>query len=261
MRFKITLRPIGQGQQVLPINYQHPLASWIYKTIAGGNAQYAQWLHENGFKERDKRFKMFCFSNLSTPNARVEGDRLYLSGADSTFVLSFLPQRSTEEFVKGLFSQQEFELGDRNSRARLNVNTIEMVQEPEFGTEMEFECMSPLTVSAFRTDQSKEYLAPHDPRYANAIIENLATKHTAYYGTAPERITDEKFELLGQPKMKGVFINKSGLNKPIKVIGYKYRFRLKASAQLLRIGYQTGFGELNSMGFGCVGEKEKKKAG
>lgn len=51
MRFKITMRPLGNGEKLLPINYQYPAASWIYKTIAGGDADYARWLHENGFAD------------------------------------------------------------------------------------------------------------------------------------------------------------------------------------------------------------------
>ena len=54
------------------------------------------------------------------------------------------------------------------------------------------------------------------------------------------------FELLGQAKQKGIMIKQSDLN-PIKVIGYQYTFRLSADAALLKMGYDTGFGEDNSM--------------
>ena len=40
-----------------------------------------------------------------------------------------------------------------------------------------------------------------------------------------------------------------------KLIGYQFDFFLDAPAELIRIGYYTGFGEKNSVGFGCVGIK------
>ena len=44
MRFKITLQSISGSQ--IPINYQYPLSSAIYKILAKGYASYAQFLHE-----------------------------------------------------------------------------------------------------------------------------------------------------------------------------------------------------------------------
>ena len=56
MRFKITLIPDSTKENLLPINYQYPLASWVYKTIATGDRSYAEWLHANGFADGSKRF-------------------------------------------------------------------------------------------------------------------------------------------------------------------------------------------------------------
>lgn len=253
MRFKITLIPDSTKENLLPINYQYPLASWVYKTIATGDRSYAEWLHANGFADGSKRFKFFCFSNLTTPRARVNGDRLILSAEPVTFLLSFLPERSTEEFVKGVFAQQRATIGDSISRASFSVASIEMVPEPAYPETMEFESLSPVVVSAKRPDGTKEYLSPTDARYAKAIIDNLVRKHQVYYGNDPARLPNEQFELIDEPKLKGVLMQKKDLVRPVKVIGYRFRFRITASPEILRLGYVGGFGEENSMGFGCVG--------
>jgi CRISPR-associated endoribonuclease Cas6 len=36
------------------------------------------------------------------------------------------------------------------------------------------------------------------------------------------------------------------------VRGYLCEFELQAPAELLRLGFQAGFGEKNSLGFGCA---------
>lgn len=247
------MRPLGNGEKLLPINYQYPAASWIYKTIAGGDADYARWLHENGFADGSKTFKMFCFSGLTTPNARLNGDRLMLADNDIYMHLSFLPERSTQEFVKGMFSNQEFFLGDRQSKVNFRVSSVEMLPEPHFAETMDFQCLSPITVSMKRDDGTKKYLSPMGEGYGKALIDNLLAKYSAYFGQTVELTGNEKFELLNKPRMKGIFIPKAGLNMPIKVIAYNFQFRITAPIPLLQIGYTAGFGQENSMGFGCVG--------
>jgi signal transduction histidine kinase len=90
MRFKINLaidsRTFGNR---LPINYQYELSAWIYKIIACGDEQYAAWLHENGFSEKHRNFKMFVFSNLYSPGIKFEQDRLIFYSDKASIIGSF----------------------------------------------------------------------------------------------------------------------------------------------------------------------------
>ena len=52
----------------LPLSYQYELASYIYHTLAKGNEEYANWLHENGFSLEGKQFRLFAFSSLKIYN-------------------------------------------------------------------------------------------------------------------------------------------------------------------------------------------------
>lgn len=65
MRFKLKLS-INKEKfgNALPYSYQYELSAYIYHTLAKGDAQYATWLHENGFKLKGKQFRLFSFSNM-----------------------------------------------------------------------------------------------------------------------------------------------------------------------------------------------------
>jgi CRISPR-associated endoribonuclease Cas6 len=249
MRFTIQLSVDESLNPVLPINYQYELASWIYKTIAAGDEQYASWLHGNGFSLGSRNFKLFCFSHLNVPKRKVTGDRLHILSPTVSFKLSFLPERSTEEFIKGVFQNQTLILGDRLSKVQLRVESIALEPARELTSWGVFHTLSPVVVAAARLDRTKEYLTPTDCRYGAMLIGNLKQKYKTYYGHDHADTVTPAFELLGQAKQKGIMIKQSDLN-PIKVIGYQYTFRLSADAALLKMGYDTGFGEDNSMGFG-----------
>ena len=249
MRFVIHLAVDGQAQPKLPLNYQYELASWIYRTIAEGDRDYASWLHANGFSNGGKTFKLFCFSHLNVPKRAIAGDRLHVLSPEITFKLSFLPERSTEEFIKGVFQNQAITLGDRISQARFRVSSIALEPKQEFTSWGVFKTLSPLVVSTAREDRTKAYLPPTDSRYGALLIGNLKQKYKTFYGEDHIDTIKPEFELLGESKQKGIMLKQSG-ETPIKVIGYQFTFRLSADAALLQMGYAAGFGEDNSMGFG-----------
>jgi CRISPR-associated endoribonuclease Cas6 len=59
------------------------------------------------------------------------------------------------------------------------------------------------------------------------------------------------FRLLSAPKEKKIII-KAGTPEETKVRAYLFDFELQAPVPLLEFGYDAGFGEKNSTGFGCV---------
>jgi CRISPR-associated endoribonuclease Cas6 len=108
MRFLLTLSaPIPL--QAIPINYQYPLSAVIYKIIERADAGYAGFLHNQGYGEGLKHFKLFTFSDLKTA-FRIHGDRLQLMTSQAELLVSFhLPEAATH-FIKGLFLDQQIEI-------------------------------------------------------------------------------------------------------------------------------------------------------
>ncbi|MDR3327312.1 MAG: CRISPR-associated endoribonuclease Cas6 [Prevotellaceae bacterium] len=254
MRFKLLLQIHRNiSGNLLPLNYQYPLSAWIYGIIAKSDAAYSTWLHDNGFSSVDssKHFKLFTFSNLWFADAKPLADRLAIFSDTAELQLSFLPEKSTEEFIKGIFSEKEFSLGDRKSRVHFRVQGIEMLPPPVFGMEARFQTLSPITVSLQEETGRIAYLSPETDNYGQLLINNLKEKYRSFY--QKPFVGDEafEFELLSSPQSKLITI-KANTREETRVRGYHCRFRLRADGELLRIMYSSGAGEKGSLGFGMV---------
>ncbi|MEA4936717.1 MAG: CRISPR-associated endoribonuclease Cas6 [Paludibacter sp.] len=253
MRFKLSLTVEKDTYgNALPINYQYELSSFVYTAINRSNARYSTWLHQNGFAVDNKYFRLFTFSNLLIPKYRITGDRLIIESSSTDWEIAFLPEQSTEEFIKGIFSEQVFTIGDRQSKVQFRVAGIELMSEPAFGDAAVFSTLSPVCITRHEPDSGRVIYESPDSQYArNALLMNLKNKYAAFHGH--EFTGDDTFEftLLSSPASKLVSI-KTGTPQQSKVRGYTFRFKLKADRKLLQVMYHSGLGEKNAMGFGCV---------
>jgi CRISPR-associated endoribonuclease Cas6 len=238
---------------LLPINYQYALSSWIYKVIRLADAQYSKFLHDKGFTVDGRNFKMFTFSQLDLRPYSIQGNQIHLLGKEISLTIRFFVDSSLEHFIRGLFMQQQFSLGDRQGSVDLEVSSIEAVAPVHFKPLMQYHCLSPICVSRLREDGSAEYLSPEDGQYGELLLNNLVRKEKAlqFAHTEPRPSLPYRFKLLNAPRKKGVHI-KEGTAGHTQVIGYLFNFELLAPPELHEIGYHAGFGEKNSMGFGCV---------
>jgi CRISPR-associated endoribonuclease Cas6 len=238
----------------LPINYQYELSSWIYKVIERADAQYADFLHNQGFQLNGKRFKMFTFSQLDARPYQVEGNRIRLLGKEISLTLRFAVDSSIDHFIKGLFLQQRFGLGDKYDVVDFEVIAVGTIAPPVFHTTMTYQCLSPICVSRARDDRTAEYLSPETPGYGGLLVQNLVRKSGALISATEsysQDLPDFQFRLLNTPRKKGTHI-KAQTESHTQVIGYLFHFRLTVPVELHELGYDAGFGEKNSMGFGCV---------
>ena len=252
MRFKITLRVHKNAYgNLLPISYQYELSAWIYSVIAKSDHAYAAWLHDNGFANFYKRFKMFVYSNLF-PQCKVTDDRMSIPHDTMFLLLSFLPEKSTEEFVKGIFTENTFTLGDKKSKVQFQVSNIEVLPIPSL-KDREFQTLSPVVVSVRRDNGSIEYVSPEREDYGGMLINNLKEKYLAFYDKAFEGDHHFEFELLSPVKSRLITI-KTNTPQMTKVKGFHYCFRLQADEALLQLMYEAGLGEKNATGFGMIGE-------
>jgi len=252
MRFKLNLSLINRNQNVLPVNYQYELSAWIYKVINQSDPVFAEWLHDKGFSNDQKQFRLFTFSNLIVPQREIINDRLVIKSDQIELIISTLPEETIQHFVSGIFLDREFTLGDRTSSAGFRINTIEALPIPVFTDEMSFRSLSPIFVSdRVEGHRYAQYLAPDYDGYIHLMINNLKEKFNVYTGKeSTYDAHNAALTLLSQSRQKGITI-KSGTPQQSKLVGYQYNFKIKADKELLRMGYFTGFGEKNSMGFGC----------
>lgn len=256
MRFKLVLevnrRAFGN---MLPINYQYEQSAAIYKILSYGDKKYAAWLHENGFQlENGKTFKLFTFSRFKIEKRKIINDRIQILSDTVEWQISFLPEKSTEEFIKGVFNNQIFEIGDKHSCVQFIVKSVEIIPLPDFNESMQFSTMSPMCLKFKREDGKIDYISPKDVRAKRILFVGLADKYSSLYGVKSQySIDDIIFDVFNEPKPVLVTM-KYGTSNQTKVKGYMFKFRIKAPIELLKVMYDGGAGSLCSQGFGCLKE-------
>ncbi len=257
MQFKISLR-CRESNPVLPVNYQYELSAWIYRVIRNADAEYAEFLHRRGHTTGRKSFKLFCFSQLQVPKYRVEADRLHIQSPVISFITGFYLDRTAEEFIRGLFQDQQFRLGDRISQAAFSVETVEMraPRWPNTPGPVRIRLLSPLVIARKHPDdRPDEYLHPADHDFGPLLFLNLLDKYRAATGAeppswwAPARFGFRPVEPR-EPRSKLITI-KTGTAAQTRVKGWMFDFELDAPAELLEVGVLAGFGRMNAEGFGC----------
>jgi len=250
MRFLLSLS-VDQLNSQIPINYQYELSAWIYKTVNEGNPEFADFLHNQGYVNKKKNFKLFCFSNLIVPKFKTELDRLVLACTQVKLMVSLYPIEALEPFIVGLFKNQAFTIGDKKSKAGFVVNSVEKMKEPEFCNQMSFKLLSPIHVIRKNPfDPSKtDHLNPEHKDFEGNFFDNLISKYNAYHESIEFDSSGFKLEILTEPRSKAIHI-KQGTRQETILKSYLFDFKINAPAELIRIGYYAGFGKENSQGFG-----------
>jgi CRISPR-associated endoribonuclease Cas6 len=255
MRLQLTLQ--HPPNQVLPVNYQYLISSWIYRTLGNANAAFAQQLHEQGYDFGGKKYKLFTFSNLRPKwfDLDKRNATFTLAKSPTTLELSFHVDEAVQHFVMGLFKDQKFQLSSGRFRADFEVSGIEMLPPPTFENMMRFRAQTPICISHdIEGNNHATYLTPEDDGYVKLLLQNLLRKKNALQPVLAGEPADllaidfpYDFRILSQPKSKLISI------KGTQVRGYLFDFELTVPEELMRIGYFGGVGEKNSsLGFGMV---------
>ena len=248
MRIKI-IADVGEGI-TLPINYNHLLTSAIYRFLTESNPEYASFLHNEGYGDEQRRFKLFTFSQLMAERRRVTGDRIRF-GSTLAWWVSSPVETFLSHFADTLLTEGRLTLGGH----QLQVKDVSVPRIPRFQSEMRFRCLSPITMSTVRERDGKQvmhYCLPDDPAFSGLVRQNLIRKHEVIHGRLP---SNDAFTLEFD---KNYIDRKRGRVtrlidfKGIKVRGVLCPFSVSGSRALIQIGYECGFGDKNSAGFGMV---------
>lgn len=256
MRFKITLqvnsRAFGRS---LPLNYMYELSSAVYRILSKSDIDYSSWLHKNGFEADRKRFKLFTFSRFVIPRYKIdkENQRLSILSDEVDWYITFLPEKSTRQFIEGVFKFQKMQVGDKRSTVEFMVRSIEILPPLQYKEEMFFETLSPVCISRRGIEVRTEYLSPAHSDYENAIITGVLARYKAYNGEVYNGPLFCDFKLLNTPRSVLVKM-KSDTPEQTFVRGYNYRFKIHLPEPLMHIVYNCGLGEKGSLGFGMLKE-------
>lgn len=248
MRIKITC-DIGEGIS-LPINYNYSLSGVIYQFLRESDPEYAQFLHQDGYEVENRRFKLFTFSQLMAKRREIRGDQIHFR-SPLTWYVSSSQEPFLANFAAALMGTGILQI----ERHRLRVRDVEVLHQPRFGPQMTFRCLSPITMSTKRERAHQlvtHYCLPDDPQFSELVRQNLIRKYEAVYRQSP---TEESFAMTFDQtyidKRKGR-VTRLVDYKGTKIRGVVTPLHVIGAPELIRVGYECGFGDKNSMGFGMV---------
>lgn len=248
----------------IPLNHSYHLAAVIYNTLSRSSYEFATVLHDRGYAQESKRqkFKYFTFSNLQIPIRTVERGEIVSRSREVTLYLSSPKEDFLQHLIVGLFAEGSL----RIHNALFGKECVEKLPEPEWSESMTFSMLSPLAVSVYRDPSSgmntKEYLRYDDSRLSDMLLHNLQAKYRGLFGCEPPengapfsvRFEEEYLKRVREKdrSVEKLITIKDSNGRETRVKAIQCPFTVTGHPELVKVGYECGFGENNSMGFGMV---------
>lgn len=257
MKFMLTLKIDRRYGDGLPFNYQYEQSAVIYRILSQADSSYSLWLHENGFiLNGTKRYKLFSFSPFIFEKVRAMPNEgcLKIIGERAYWNISFIPERSTAEFIQGIFARQRFTIGNKMFKVAFDVIGVEALPSSPVSEEMYFQALSPVCVKLHENNKTK-YLSPTDPLFAQGIQTGLLARYESLYGVPYPDIEHLQIEFVVDETKKlkpKVITIKAGTPAETRVKGYLFSFHLRMPVELMKIAIEGGIGEQCSQGFGFI---------
>ncbi|MDE0638279.1 MAG: CRISPR-associated endoribonuclease Cas6 [Candidatus Poribacteria bacterium] len=180
----------------------------------------------------------------------ITGEQIHFRSTLTWFVSSPTEQ-FLSHFADTLLTQGRLSIGQQ----QLKILDVNIPRTPSFQPNMQFRCLSPIVMSAVRESEGKRrthYCLPDDPELSELIYQNLIRKHEAIHGSAPQNDA-LKFRFdSAYIKRKQRRVTRLVDFKGIKIRGILCPFQVSGSPALIQVGYECGFGDKNSAGFGMA---------
>ncbi|WP_313420013.1 CRISPR-associated endoribonuclease Cas6 [Sphingobacterium multivorum] len=283
MQFKITLKAIERNS-IIPINYQYPISAALYKIIAKGDEQYAEFLHGTGY---GRGFKFFTFSDINCP-FEIKGDRVQLIKDEIFLYVCFHIPETMESFLKGLFASEKIDIADKKSKASFQVLSVESIPNPLLDykeNEIVSKLLKPLSpiVAGIPNERGyDDYLSPDDPRFIENLIYNWRSKIADCYDgeTADgallmmevKEVTDRKRSNVSKKQQEGRTETKGSIRPKSRLVTIKadtkeetkirgwINFGLKVIAErrFVELLLNGGIGLYNAQGMGALAMEESR---
>lgn len=239
--------PFGSS---IPVNYNHILTGLVYNLAGREAPEWAARLHEKGFPGAGQRpYKFFTFSQLygGPGSTKVENGRLVFTTDTLRWTFASCLDVMANIFMDALLSAGTVNIGGMESMvAYVNKETPRSFESRKG----RFIAISPIVGSVYDSQKAHKYLSPDDPAFWKVISMNLSRKWAAL--TGEEAAGEVRFEPdLGYIQRKRT--SKAITVKPGEVvIGHMVPFAAFGPSELLALGYESGFGSRNSLGFGMT---------
>lgn len=231
MRVKVSL--CGRG--LIPFNYNLALAGAVYGPIKRADSDLAYSIHSS------TGYKFFTFSFLQIPKRKISKKGIYV-GDGAYFFVSSPKKEIIHCFVEGILENPEVVIDN----VQFDVESVEIMKRPHFNGKTVFSTLSPIIVRTAKEENGDLRvidLYPTQPKFYENLKSNLVNKYKMLYHIRKENIS---FSKPFSTKCKRIQIKNTFHRASFMV------FEVGGDTELLELGYETGFGEKNSMGFGMV---------
>ena len=261
MRLKLLLQ--CEGNTFLSLNYYYPLSAAVYNLLRFSSPEFSSFLHDIGYKLNGKRFKLFTYA-LRFEQFKIQNSAIkFLSPNALLFISSPLTEEFIQNFVIGTFESQKIEIVSPNYKTIFSINQVESLPEIIFKDEMKFKLLSPMILSTKQVHKGK--LKPYylrygdDPDEFNRIFnDNLRNKYEALTEKKPGNKTvsfNWDMDYIKKTELKHKRLTrkqtiKEGTPEETEVVGNLIPFTAKGDIDLIKVGYEVGFGSMNALGFG-----------
>jgi CRISPR-associated endoribonuclease Cas6 len=263
LRIKLFLQ--SDSNSFLNFNYFYPLSAAVYKLLKFGSPEFSSFLHDIGYKLNGKSFKLFTFA-LRFEKFKIQNSSIKLLSTTSyLYISSPLVDDFIQNFVIGTFESQKIEIAASGSKSIYAINQVESMPEIVFKEEMKFKLLSPLILSTKKEHNGKlkpYYLRFNDnPEDLERILNNnLANKYELITGKKSENKSvsfNWDYDYIKKSESKNKKLTKKqtikqGTSEETEVIGNQIPFTITGDKDLIKVGYECGFGEKNSLGFGMA---------
>jgi len=263
MRFELTLTNIADSN-VIGFNYHYPLSAAIYKIIHSADSDYAAFLHEAGYGQGLKKFKLFTFSQLETP-FKIKGDRLVMTTTEARLQVCFFLPLAAETFIKGLFQNRELQIADKYSKVTFLISQVAGIADmlpaadPEVMVTTRLKPLSPLVTGKKNERGNYDYLLPRDAEFPYWLAHNLAGKWASVYEKNDEQMECLKrsisvnVELMQKPPQQRLITIKEATPEETKIKGAtRFVLQTRMPKEVLELALGAGMGLYNAMGMGCM---------
>jgi CRISPR-associated endoribonuclease Cas6 len=239
MQIKISFE--SKTDIILPIHYNHILQAFIYNNI---DEKLASFLHNKGFVNNGRSFKLFTFSRILNRGKRVNDN--FNFGNKINIIVSSPIEDFCSSIANYMLQREDLHMGKNN----VKVNEIQILNYDLDSEEIVVEALSPIVVYStfFRPDKSKYtcYFTPLESDFSRIVSENLIRKYNALNNTNLPLDSSIKIIPNGPYKQNITYY------KDILIKGVSGKFIIRGNKELLQLGVDAGLGSKNSQGFGCV---------
>ncbi|HPI36695.1 MAG TPA: CRISPR-associated endoribonuclease Cas6 [Ignavibacteriaceae bacterium] len=263
MRLKICML---SGSDEIPVNYNYYLSMAIYKLFELDTPEFSSYLDDIGFPESGKPFQLYTFA-LRFNALKIENETIHLMCRDVNLYVSFpLIDDFIKDVIPRIIKENRIEIETASSVNIFAIMNIKKQQEPVFGKQNRFTLLSPLVIAS-KKDFDFQRPLPYYLRFNDNINEinwiinqDLKTKYKMIYNSEynGNNLTFEwdndyiKTKLSNNQRLTKKISIRRGNSRNREIIGNMIPIVLTGEEALIKVGYDTGFGEQNSMGFGMA---------